>query len=161
MIKVPYAFSLILLAAAASAQPEPAGEAGALLGNWRGACEAWGTRAVCRLRWETGLHPEHLVLHYRIEAEADGRVIFAGRGLYRGRGETFDGYWEDSQGSVHPLRARFDGATMTTLWGDAASGEQGRSEYRLVGPGQLRVTDSMRADEDWRDFMTVDYRRDE
>jgi hypothetical protein len=53
------------------------------------------------------------------------------------------------------VTASVDGPALTALWG-----ERGRTVYRLLGPGELEVTDSVkRPDGSWAEFGKSTLRR--
>ena len=130
-----------------------------LIGDWQGACDAWGAPATCTTVWHPGQHESHLVQNYSIVSDKDGALIFSGRGLYRIVDGKVDGIWEDSRGHILPLGGSFANNTLTVIWGDATS-ESGRSIYQLQDD-QLNVTDSVLVDSGWRSFMRIEYARNE
>ncbi|MEM7637939.1 MAG: hypothetical protein AAF269_02660 [Pseudomonadota bacterium] len=129
------------------------------VGDWQGACDAWGVPATCTAIWRPGQHESHLVQDYSIVSNKDGTRIFSGRGLYRIIDGEVDGIWEDSRGQILPLGGSFEDDTLTVIWGDATS-EIGRSVYRLQADG-LAATDSVLTESGWRTFMSIDYARDD
>ncbi|MEO0997120.1 MAG: hypothetical protein AAFX58_06345 [Pseudomonadota bacterium] len=145
----------ILLSLPVAAQDEAVT---ALLGDWAADCDAWGTPATCRLSWERGHHERLLTVRYRIESRQDGAEIFSGSAVYRLSPPDLTGYWSDSGGALHPLRAMWEDNTLTTRWGRPGT-EEGRTEYARLAPGVLRVTDWALTDEGWRQFMQVTYDR--
>ena len=124
-------------------------------GSWAAACDAWGTPARCHASWRRGLHEHHWVQEYKIVRNHDEATLFSGRGLYRLNSGQIDGYWEDSQGSVHPLAGTVENGQLTVTWGTPDT-EQGRSRYDFRD-GTLQVQDEVLDDDGWRVFMTVDY----
>lgn len=124
-------------------------------GTWAAVCDAWGTAATCHSTWQQGLHQNHWIQVYKIVRSSDEATLFSGRGLYRLNKDQADGYWEDSQGSVHPLAGQFEDGALTVTWGSLDT-ELGRSRYDFRD-GSLRVQDEVLDDEGWRVFMTVDY----
>ena len=149
-------FSAVLLTSGALFADDSTPSASPVAGAWTGACDAWGTPATCHSTWRQGLHARHWVQVYTIIRTRDQATLFSGRGLYRLNDEDqADGYWEDSQGSVHPLAGQFEDGALTVTWGSLGT-ELGRSRYDFRD-GTLRVQDEVLDDEGWRVFMTVDY----
>ncbi len=79
----------------------------------------------------------------------DGRHLFEGLALYEERADgTLSATWWDSQGARHAVTAGVQGSSLTALWG-----EQGKTVYRLLEPGELEVTDSVKQrDGSWAEF---------
>ena len=125
-------------------------------GNWSAECDAWGTPARCNSVWSPGLAlGKTLVQSYQIKAIADESVLFAGRGVYRIIGERVDGFWEDSQGSIHPVSGTWEDGTLDVIWGELGS-DAGRSQYSFRD-GALSVQDWALTKDGWVRFMAVDY----
>lgn|GEM_PF-1616129 len=144
------------LPAVAEGRGEEAPGPDALFGEWRGQCDAWGAEMLCELDWALGLHPDHFTVSYAIIDAEEEVDVFRGTGVYRPAGYGFEGYWSDSSGAIHPLRASWDGDALITHWGTAGSA-QGRTEYRLANDGSLRVIDWALRDDGWVQFMDVTY----
>lgn len=127
------------------------------LSSFEAPCNAWGTPATCKSSWSAGKHKSHVIQEYSISTES-GAQMFAGRGLYRfADGGKVTGFWEDSQGSIHPLTGEWDGSTLTINWGSAET-ELGRSAYVFGAQGGMTSTDwVLREDKEWHQFMTVTY----
>lgn len=120
-------------------------------------CDAWGTPAICRSVWQAGKHKSHWVQNYSIQHAETGNQMFAGRGLYRMQPDgRVTGYWEDSQGSVHPLSGTWNGVELSVNWGSEHT-ELGRSIYVFAGTGGLQVEDWVKRETGWHRFMTVSY----
>ena len=95
----------ILVAATASSAQVQSEQPGIPLSSFEAPCNAFGTAAICRSSWAAGKHKSHVIQEYSISME-NGAQMFAGRGLYRmTEGGKVTGFWEDSQGSIHPLTA--------------------------------------------------------
>lgn len=142
-------FSVIILSSAVLA------DEGYPRGTWEAPCDAWGTAAICRSVWAEGMHSSHSTQTYSITHAETGDVMFAGRGLYRIDGADVRGYWEDSQGAVHPLLGSWDGTALQVIWGTPET-EVGRSTYTLSNV-ELTTVDEVQDDGAWRTFMTVSY----
>lgn len=125
--------------------------------TWEASCDAWGTPAICRSMWQTGKHKSHWVQNYSIRHAETGAQMFAGRGLYRVQPDgSVTGYWEDSQGSVHPLAGTWNGKEFSVNWGSEDT-ELGRSIYVFTIDGGLQVEDWVKRETGWHRFMTVTY----
>ena len=128
-------------------------------GNWAAPCLFFGNEAQCHLEWRSGQHDSLLEMTYTVSTTGDEpRALFNGKSTLKRDAETFRGYWSASNGAMHPVFARLDGAQLESHWGDAST-EQGRSRYQLTASGQLHVTDWVLTDEGWRLFMEVEYTR--
>lgn len=153
----------IILAAWLSATPdtaEPASAEPAAIPtvSREAPCSMRGIAAICSSAWAPGLHARMVTQRYQIRMAETGATLFEGRGLYRlHEGGNIDGFWEDSQGSLHPLSGSWDGSTLKVIWGSAET-EVGRSHYQFTGDGGLSVKDWVQSDEQsWRLFMAVEY----
>lgn len=137
--------------------PALAGEAtdllGRLQGEWTSAGPAFGGPAKSMMRWSPTLDGRFVRIDYLIAMERQGSTqTFTGIGHYKpGDGAEATGYWADNSGDLHPLNARADKDALTTIWG-TAGGEQGRTEYRFMPDGKVRVTDWVLTAEGWRQF---------
>lgn len=140
----------------ASGQTQPDGPSG-LEGDWTASCERFAEGATCLLSWVRLSGSDRLIVAYRVTAQ-DGARLFAGMGEYEPTSDGFQGLWLDTNGSQHPLRATFADGAMTTLWGRPET-EEGRTVYALDGAGGLSVTDWVKVEGDWREFMHADYQR--
>lgn len=128
-------------------------------------CKAFGAEALCTTVWTAGKHASHRVQDYAIRSAETGAVLFSGRGLYRirpagGDGNdgrnTVDGYWADSQGSVHKLVGTWNGTELAVTWGSPET-EQGRSRYVFSSDGGITVEDWVLRTAGWQMFMAVEY----
>lgn len=145
--------ALLMAWGASGAQAEPPMP----LSTFETPCNAWGTAAICKSSWTAGKHNSHVIQEYSIHMES-GALMFAGRGLYRfADGGKVTGFWEDSQGSIHPLDGAWDGTTLSINWGSEVT-ELGRSAYVFGEQGGMTSTDwVLREDNEWHQFMTVTY----
>ncbi len=146
--------AVLFMAISANAQ-DTAPPAAPIIGSWSSACDAWGTPAVCTSDWSRGLHANHVVQTYSIVRQSDQALLFSGRGVYRIAADGIDGYWEDSQGAIHPLAGSYENDTVAVIWGTPATA-MGRSEY-AVKDGTLTARDFSLSEDGWREFMTVEY----
>lgn len=128
-----------------------------LAGDWAAACDGFAEGARCSLNWEVGADVDRMEVVYRV-AGADGALLFGGEGEYRAVAGGFAGMWSDTNGSEHPLQSTFSDGALTTLWGRPET-EEGRTRYALDDEGGLSVTDWVKVDGAWRQFMHADYRR--
>lgn len=138
--------------------PSGSGWPDLLAGSWHSDCTAFGKTAKCRYDWRPGLHDHLLTVTYRVEEASTARPLFSGDGVYRIEGSALTGYWSDSNGALHPLEGTWDGRTLTVLWGTPQT-QRGRTVYRLLGDGHLRIEDAILRDDAWTGFMSADYHR--
>lgn len=141
------------------AQEAGGGALDMLAGRWSADCAEFAPGARCSLAWSEGLHGDLMRVSYEV-TDADGARLFAGEGVYRGVGDVFEGFWSDTNGSLHQLEARFADGVLTTLWGRPDT-EEGRTRYALDGAGDLAVTDWVKLEGEWRQFMHAAYRRED
>ncbi|QQS40336.1 MAG: nuclear transport factor 2 family protein [Acidobacteriota bacterium] len=148
--------SIALVLAFAGAACAQASVLDRFYGTWQGAGKVNGRESAVVMTWE----PVHGGKNYRLDFrnEMEGGFLFEGTALYSLKKEGgFTGLWVDSAGSVHPLEASFANDTLTTNWGTPET-EEGRTEYRLTGGGEMLVIDSVKTKEGWREFGRVEYR---
>ena len=152
-LKTTGAAAILVAAIAGGAQAQPA----IPLSSLEAPCNAFGTAAICRSSWTAGKHKSHVIQEYSINTEG-GAQMFAGRGLYRlADNGKVTGFWEDSQGSIHPLTGTWDGSILKVNWGSEDT-ELGRSAYAFGPQGGMTSTDwVLREDKQWHQFMTVTY----
>lgn len=148
--------ALVAMGDGAAQEPEDAALSG-LAGEWVADCDAFAEGATCWLEWSEGLHADLMRVRYEVSVDG-GRRLFAGEGVYRATNDGFEGFWSDTEGSLHPLDATIADGVLTTLWGRPGT-EQGRTRYALDGAGGLSVTDWVKVDGAWRQFMQADYER--
>lgn len=129
----------------------------ALEGEWVADCATFQSGATCRLEWSEGLGGDLMRVRYEVSAAGRER-LFAGEAVYKPAEDGFEGYWSDSNGSLHPLDATFSDGVLTTLWGRPET-EEGRTRYALDQEGRLLVTDWVKVDGAWREFMRAEYAR--
>lgn len=114
-------------------------------GEWSGPGKLSGTETTVTQSWQSALNGTFTNLQHTIWIEAEnGRVMaFQGTGYYHQLPDkTLSGVWIGSDGNIHPLLAQVDENTLTVLWGNGQS-ESGKSVYRLLEDGSLRVVDSV------------------
>ncbi len=128
-----------------------------LVGDWVAECDGFAEGARCELYWSVARGGQTMVVRYSVIGR-DGSELFRGNGVYEAVGDAFEGGWFDTNGSVHPLEARFVDGALTTLWGRPET-EEGRTVYALDGAGGMSVTDWVKVDGEWREFMHAAYRR--
>ncbi len=124
-----------------------------LNGSWAADGTAFGKPARVTMRWQATLGGKFARIDYRIEPKAKGEA-FEGTGYYRPlKGNAYDGAWFDTQGAMHPLKATFTGASLTTYWGVKGK-TYGRTVYKLVGAhDQVEVVDAILDKKGvWREF---------
>jgi hypothetical protein len=152
-----FAVVSVFAAAPAFAQAQVVTE-NPLIGTWTSECDAWGKPARCTSTWRPGTHASHLVQEYAIVRKHDGHKLFSGRGVYRITDESVHGFWEDSQGAIHPLTGTYQNGAITVIWGTPET-EMGRSSYAYEAE-TLLVHDASLTQEGWREFMAIEYERE-
>ena len=90
---------------------------------------------------------------------ADGTRLFAGEGVYQMTGDSFTGFWSDTNGSLHPLQATYADGVLKAYWGREET-EEGKTHYVLNAQGALSVTDWVKKNGEWRQFMHAVYLRE-
>ena len=124
-------------------------------GDWNGSGVAFQRPSKPKMKWEPVLGGKFLKLTYKTEMQsAKGEPrLFEGHAYYKSLGGgKYRGTWFDSQGTVHPLEASFDGNTLATNWGTAQT-ELGKTVYHLREPNKMEVTDSVqKKDGSWMEF---------
>lgn len=143
---------------AATAAPAPAaGVFERLAGTWQGSGEVRGMPAEPRMDWQKVFGGRFMYLEFdnRMHNAEGAEIRFRAHGYYRLEPDgATTGIWLDSRGVILPLAGTIgvDGTTLTIDWGDEASVERGRTEYRLDGD-RLEVTDEvLLLDGTWRTF---------
>lgn len=131
-------------------------------GTWRGAGTFQGAPSRVSARFAPSLGGAGWTLDIRIVADLPKgeTVTFAGHAVYVIEdGVPVRGTWADSQGSTYLITLRIDGSALIVDWGEGARAV-GRSEYRIVPEGSLRIEDSLRGlDGRWARFAQADLRR--
>jgi hypothetical protein len=123
-------------------------------GSWAAGGTSFGKPSRVTMRWQTVLGGQFKRIDYRIETkDKDGKPeVFEGVGFYRPlKDGAFDGTWFDSQGAMHPLKATFAGAKLTTHWG-VEGRTHGRTTYTLLDDGRVEVVDEIKNKGVWREF---------
>jgi hypothetical protein len=118
-------------------------------GGWIGTGAVMKREAHVELTITPVLGERFVHLHWINNGGKDGRELFEGLAIYEERAdETLAATWWDSQGARHAVTASVEGSALTALWG-----ERGKTVYRVLGPGELEVTDSVkRPDGSWAEF---------
>lgn len=150
--------AVVMISGYGTAHDKLVGNLSSLKGTWTADCQTFAPGARCSLQWTDGLHKNLLQVVYQVR-KADGSRLFAGEGVYRRNDDAFAGFWSDTNGALHPLKAAFADGALTTYWGLAET-EEGRTRYMLNADGSLSVTDWVKKDGNWRQFMHADYKRD-
>lgn len=132
-----------------------------MVGGWTSDGDAFGGPAQSSMRWSMDLDGRFARLDYAIHPH-DAPRPFRGVGYYElaDDGAT-RGFWADNAGALHPIRAELEGDALIAHWGDADSGEQGRSRYELTPGGDIQVTDWVKTPEGWRQFNQNTFSRAE
>ena len=159
------ALSLAIILSFTPTTPTLASNPLSFIGHWASTCEFFGATAQCELEWRAGLHPSLVEMQFTvldspasIGNETEAGLMFKGRSVLKQEEGAFRGFWQASNGDIHPLFARLESGTLTSYWGEAAT-ELGRSEYQLLEDGSLQVKDWVLTDEGWQLFMEVEYQR--
>ena len=127
-----------------------------LNGSWAADGTSFGKPSRVTMRWEGVLGAKFARIDYAIVTKsADGKdQVFEGAGFYRPlEGGAYDGTWFDSQGAMHPLKAKSTGAMLTTYWGVKGK-TYGRTVYKLVDrDDQVEVVDAIQDKKGaWKEF---------
>jgi hypothetical protein len=121
-------------------------------GSWAADGRSFGKPSRVTMRWEVVLGGKFARIDYRIETKGEGGQVFDGVGFYRPlQGGGFDGTWFDSQGAMHPLKATFTGAKLTTHWGIEGQ-TYGRTTYTLLDDERVEVVDEIQSKGAWKEF---------
>jgi hypothetical protein len=157
-------FSLLLLAAGCvSARAEPTSEFQELSGAWRGQGQFQGAPSEVEARFAPLFDGAAWSLDIDIRFSPPGRapMRFQGRGGYVLRdGALAGGAWVDSYGNAYEITPRIEADALVVDWGE--DGLVGRSTYRILANGHLRVEDMIQAqDGQWRLFATADLQKEQ
>ncbi|MEO1040589.1 MAG: hypothetical protein AAFX09_13720 [Pseudomonadota bacterium] len=153
---LPFSIGVLLwLALPLQGEAEELRFAEAVVNEWVADCDAWGNDARCHSAWSTGLSSNHLIQTYSIRHRETGAPIFQGRGVYKIAENRVNGFWEDSQGAIHPVEGEIVDQTLTVIWGSPAT-TLGRSTYSIQDKG-LSVRDYGLGENGWNQFMEVEY----
>jgi hypothetical protein len=147
------ALALAFVSAPATALDCPTPYLCFLNGSWAADGTAFGKPARVTMQWQSVLGGKFARIDYRIEPKGEGAQVFEGTGLYRPlKGGAYDGTWFDSQGAMHPLKAAFTGAKLTTNWG--VKGKTfGRTTYTMIDHGRVEVVDEIQGKNGaWKEF---------
>ncbi|NOX96224.1 MAG: hypothetical protein GXP04_14365 [Alphaproteobacteria bacterium] len=123
-------------------------------GEWASSGPAFGMPAQSAMGWAPALGNKFTRLNYRIEmmTEAGPESTFEGVAYYRAsEDETFNAFWADNTGDLHPISATHEGDALISLWG-VEGGKQGRTRYELFGKNEMQVTDWIKTPDGWRLF---------
>jgi len=123
-------------------------------GEWTSAGPAFGMPAQSAMGWAPALGNKFMRLDYRIgmTTEAGDVSTFEGAAYYRtSEDETFNAFWADNTGDLHPISATQEGDALISLWG-VDGGKQGRTRYELFGQDEMQVTDWIKTADGWRQF---------
>ena len=154
--------ALLALPYQASAQSQADPLVNRFHGTWQGDGKTLGMNARLQLKWEPVLGNKFLRLSLRNEMSRTGGPgqVFEGHAYYQAANQTggggsetkYEARWFDSRGLSFPITAHVEGESLIALWGSPET-EQGKSVYRLVGPGKMEVVDSVKQkDGTWKEF---------
>lgn len=146
------AIALVASAAADSDAPGAVVMLDRLEGAWVSDGDAFGAPARSDMIWDLALDGQFARVDYRIVMRPGGDVIrtFSGVGYYD-RIKGVAGFWADSSGDLHPIRAVAEENALVAHWG-AEGGKQGRTRYEILSSGEVEVTDWVLREGEWRQF---------
>lgn len=125
------------------------------IGAWHSDAPAFGAPASSAMTWQNaGLGDKFIKLSYKINTNPAGEpgIGFEGVAYYKTAiSPEFEGFWADNSGNLHPIKAHIDGDSLVALWGTPET-EQGKTQYHLVAPDKLEVTDWVKTPKGWRQF---------
>lgn len=110
-------------------------------GAWIGSGSVMRRDAHVELLVERGVGST-IRLHWRNVMQGPSRSVFEGSAVYEKKSDhEYTAQWWDSQGARHAIvaTASADGATLTSLWGEA-----GKTVYSLLESGELEVVDAVK-----------------
>jgi hypothetical protein len=152
---------LVLTAACATARAEPAASFDSLVGDWAGQGQFQGALSQVSARFEPLFDGAAWALDIDIRFSPPARppMRFQGRGNYVLReGTPVGGTWVDSFANAYEISPRFEAGALVVDWGE--NGVTGRSLYRRLPNGNLRIEDMIQAaDGQWRTFATAELQR--
>ena len=154
--------SLLLFATAcASARAESTDTFQSLAGEWHGQGQFQGAPSEVSARFAPLFDGGAWSLDIDIRFSPPGRAAmrFQGRGGYVLReGVPVGGTWVDSFANAYEITPRLEGGALVVDWGE--EGVSGRSVYRALPTGGLRIEDMIQAqDGQWRTFATAELQR--
>ena len=149
-------FATLSIASTARALDCPSPYLCFLNGSWSADGKAFGKPAHVTMQWHRILEGRFARIDYRIVTKSDDGKdqIFEGIGFYRPlKDGTYDGTWFDSQGAMHPLKAKFTGESLTAYWGVKGK-TYGRTVYKIVNAyDQVEVIDAIQDKKgNWKEF---------
>ncbi len=130
-----------------------------LVGNWSGQGLLFGEPARMRLSVCPLVGHRGLTLDYQVEGESNPAMRFSGHADYLpDSGNRWRGRWIGSNNVDHDLTAITSDQAFLATWHNAAV-ETGQTQYRLIAPGHLKVTDYVQRDGGGLEsFASADYR---
>ena len=143
---------IVFLCTSASAQiPD------SFFGKWEGSGTLYNTAATFSMEWEQVLNAQFLRLDFS-NALDSGAFSMNAHGYYKIDGDSLTGHWFDSRGVSFPLTGVVKDQTMIIHWG-TTDFEQGRTEYALLAPGKMEVTDFVLRNGEYAQFGKATYQR--
>jgi len=113
------------------------------------------------MSWSPALGAQFIRISYEIQSEKTQKPMFQGAGYYKAlEAGKFKAFWADSTGDLHPILATRDGNTLTSIWGVAGE-KLGRTEYNLIAPDKMQVTDWIMREHEWQQFNQNTFIRSE
>lgn len=131
------------------------------IGHWQSNGDAFGNPAISTIRWSKELKEKFARIDYAINTIIDEKPVttFSGVAYYRSLADhTYQAFWADSEGSLHPIKAKLEGKTLTSIWGVEGS-KLGRTRYKIMENDAMQVTDWVFRDNEWKQFNQNVYER--
>lgn len=129
-----------------------------LEGSWVGKGTLFGTPATFTMNWQKVLSGKFTKLDFSNSySNQEGKTQgMQSEAYYRLDGSTPIGHWFDTRGVSFALKYSVEDNVLTVLWGDPKT-EEGKTEYSLVGPNQVRVKDYVLRDGNFSQFGEAVY----
>jgi hypothetical protein len=151
----------LILFAAGCASARASDTFRALAGEWHGQGQFQGAPSEVSARFAPLFDGVawSLDIDIRFTPPARQPMRFQGRGNYVLReGTPVGGTWVDSFANAYEIAPRFEAGALVVDWGE--NGVTGRSLYRRLPNGNLRIEDMIQAaDGQWRTFATAELQR--
>lgn len=152
MIKPALILISLLLCTSANAQIP-----GSFLGKWEGSGTLYNTAATFSMEWEQVLSEQFYRLNFT-NALDNGAFSMNAHGYYKMEEDSITGQWFDTRGVSFPITGVIEDQKMIIHWG-TADFEQGRTEYALLAPGKMEVTDFVLRNGEYARFGKATYQR--
>ncbi|GAB5409904.1 MAG: hypothetical protein BalsKO_22690 [Balneolaceae bacterium] len=151
---------LLILFLGVSSTLSPAQVLNTFLGNWEGSGTLMGKEGSFEMKWEQVLNDEFLKLNFK-NGFSDGSFSMEATAFYKLTADsTFSGFWFDSRGVSFPLNGSYTFNSITTEWENPGV-EKGRTEYKFLESGEIRVFDFVFRNGTYQKFATATYQQKE